>query len=511
VDISGTGTVSSNPAGLDCSSDTCSASFNKGSVVLLTAKPGQDFAIKSWSGDGCSGDASSCQVTVNGNVSVSVVFESTVPRDLSAINHIIFMLQENRGMDHYLGHLAEYWQANQDQFPQARNGTTFDGEPENASNPADDGSTVTAYHLNTVCLENPSPSWNESHVDWNLQNPYSEVAKNDGFVHTAAGERNVSGPFAGQPYFDSIGKRVMGYYTDQELNYYYFMASAFGTSDRWFSPVMTRTQPNRMYLMAATSAGRVYPQPLGSGTLPSKTIFELLDEHHISWKIYTTDSSPSYLSMFHYYYVAGVQDKIVPVKPNYFDDLKNGRLPHVAMIESGYSTGLDEHPTGDDSAPGSNIQKGAAYISTLINGLMKSSFWKDSVFILSWDEGGGFYDHVAPVKTVSPDGVPPSDLREGDICTTSTGPTCDFVYTGYRVPLIVVSPFTRNVVSHTPADHTAILKLIEKRFSLDPLTKRDAAQMDLSEFFDFENAPWSTPPTPPKQRLDAPCYVTSLP
>jgi len=289
------------------------------------------------------------------------------------------------------------------------------------------------------------------------------------------------------------------------------MASAFGTSDRWFSPVMTRTQPSRMYLMAGTSAGRVYPQSVGSGTLSNKTIFQALDEQGISWKIYTSDNSPSYLSMFHYYYVAGVQNKIVPVKPNYFDDLANGTLPQVVMIESGYATGLDEHPTGDDSLPGSNIQRGAAYVSTLVNALMKSSSWKDSVFILTWDEGGGFYDHVAPVKTVSPDGIKPSDLRLGDICTTNTGPTCDFVYTGYRVPLIVVSPFTKNVVSHTEADYTAILKLIERCFNLDPLTGRDAVQTDMSEFFDFDHVPWLIPPQPPTQERAAPCYVTSLP
>ena len=105
---------------------------------------------------------------------------------------------------------------------------------------------------------------------------------------------------------------------------------------------------------------------------------------------------------------------------------------------------------------------------------MKSPYWKDSVFILTWDEGGGFYDHVAPQPMPSPDGIKPStsiDLLPGDICTTATGPTCDFVYTGYRVPLIVISPFSKkNYVSHTLADYTAILKLIESRFGLDPLT-----------------------------------------
>lgn len=93
----------------------------------------------------------------------------------------------------------------------------------------------------------------------------------------------------------------------------------------------------------------------------------------------------------------------------------------------------------------------------------------------------------------------------------STGPNCDFVYTGFRVPLIVISPFTKkNYVSHTVADYTAIAKLIETRFGLPNLTNRDAAQMDMTEFFDFVNVPWMTPPTPPAQPTSLPCEYTQL-
>jgi len=143
---------------------------------------------------------------------------------------------------------------------------------------------------------------------------------------------------------------------------------------------------------------------------------------------------------------------------------------------------------------------------------MASSYWTDTVFILTYDEFGGLYDHVSPQPAVSPDGIKPRDFLPGDICTKFTGPTCDFVYTGYRVPLIVISPYSRkNYVSHTVADYTAILKLIETRFHLSPLTKRDAAQMDMSEFFDFANPPWMTPPVPPVQNTSDPCYLDTLP
>jgi phospholipase C len=183
----------------------------------------------------------------------------------------------------------------------------------------------------------------------------------------------------------------------------------------------------------------------------------------------------------------------------------------VAQFEPATDAGLDEHPTVNDDAP-SNIQTGAAYVASLINALMQSSSWKDSAFILTYDENGGIYDHVAPQSAVSPDGIKPVDLLPGDICTTTTGPTCDFVYTGYRIPMIMVSPYAKkNYVDHTVEDATAILKLIETRFNLPALTKRDAAQADMTEFFDFSSPPWMTPPTPPAQNTSGACYVDHLP
>jgi phospholipase C len=113
---------------------------------------------------------------------------------------------------------------------------------------------------------------------------------------------------------------------------------------------------------------------------------------------------------------------------------------------------------------------------------------------------------------VSPDGIKPVDLNPGDVCYVNGGPTCDFTYTGFRMPLIVVSPYTqKNFVSHTPADLTAILKLVETRFSIPPLTNRDAAQTDMTEFFNFSNPPWLVPPTPPAQATNGACYVNKLP
>jgi len=519
ISLAGSGTVNSNPAGISCPTQ-CKATFNSGTTITLTAVAASGFSFSGFAG-ACTGPT--CQLTLNNNQNVSATFAQSTPPPPTAtlensVNHIIFMLQENRSFDHYFGHLPDYW--SNKGFPQATNGTTFDAEPGDASNVDPAGGTVTAYQLSTACVENPSPSWNESHTDFNRDGVYSSTYKGDGFVHTAAGEKNVAGADAGEPYFDSLGHRAMGYYTDTQLNYYYFMASTFGTSDRWFSPALSRTEPNRMYVFAGTSDGHAYPiEPCSGSSCPPpiqrETIFQELDKAGVSWKIYRTDTSPTFLTLFSYYYQPGVSAKVVPVNPDYFNDLDNGTLPQVALIEGGYGSGLDEHPTGDDTAPGNNIQSGAKYVSTLINGLMKSSAWGSSVFILTWDEGGGFFDHVSPQREPSPDGILPADLRTNDICLNSDGsinsdPKCRFEISGYRVPLVVVSPFTKNIVSHTVRDYTALLKLIEMRFNLPNLTARDAAQPDMLEFFDFSKAPWKTPPLPPVQSTSAPCVIEVL-
>jgi len=443
---------------------------------------------------------------------------------LQSVNHIIFMAQENRGFDHYFGAMHEYWAANGIADQSFDGLAQFNPTPGPApTNPGCDPAypppndctvdssspQVSSFPMVSMCVENPSPSWNEDHVDWNFKDPISSTATLDGFVYTAAHDARTNVP----PFTDVDGVRAMAHYDGTDLPYYYFMASNFATSDRWFSPVMSRTQPNRLYMLAATSAGHVYPP---TATLTNRTIFDSLQTAGVSWKVYVTDlthaTPPVQDSTINMFTAASkYPSNIVPVS-EYLSDVQNGTLPSVSFIDPGFDSGLDEHPGLDDGEPGGSVQLGAQYVSTLVNALMQSSSWQDSVFILTWDEFGGFYDHVPPQSAVSPDGIKPSDLMPGDICTKGTGPTCDFVYTGYRIPVIVISPFSKkNYVSHTVTDYTAWLKLVETRFNLSSLTKRDAAQMDMTEFFDFVNIPWSTPPTPPAQPTTGPCYLNHLP
>jgi phospholipase C len=413
-------------------------------------------------------------------------------KDLTVVNHIIYMLQENRSFDQYFGQLNAYRQVQ-------GYSTDVDVTPPNASQLSYDHSTTwTPFPMTSQCVEEMSSYWNESHNDWNHFAPTTTTPLMDGFANSAGGDSRHSNP----PGFDINGQRVMGYYTDSDLPYYYFMASQFAMSDHWFTPIMTNTPANRMYAMAATSHG-VVNKPLTQINVP--TIFDELQAANITWKNYVPDyPNGSSLKAFPAY-AKYVNTNIAPMS-QYLADLKNGTLPQVVFIDRDSSNGLDEHP-----GQGISVQKGAAYVKSLIDALMASSSWQDSVFFLSYDEAGGGYDHEPPVPMPSPDGIPPV-LGPFDTCAVTTGPMCDFTYTGFRLPNFVVSPFSKaHYVDHTAMDTTAILRFIEKRFGLKTLTARDAFQPDISYFFDFTNSPNLNPPTPPSQPTSGPCYITSLP
>ncbi len=541
---SGLGTVTSSPAGINCGT-TCTATIASIATITLTATPATGYVFSGWSG-ACSGTGT-CTITSTtanaSNFAVTARFSAT----LQSINHIIFLAQENRSFDSYFGALREYW---------AQHGYSdedFDGLPQFNSpagsapsipgcNPADPynptanppqlsdcvfdpASPVTSFHYQTMCVENPSPSWNESHVDWDFNDATGQsAAALNGFVWTAGHDaRNIVPPFN-----DTNGLRAMGYYNGDDLDYYYFMASNFATSDRWFAPAMTRTPPNREYLIAGTSHGYAYQRNTNANDaalIPSPVIFQKLQDAGITWKIYAhADANncstakclfdQSYVKDFTYgTTILNQFPQNLESTDQFMAEAKSGNLPQVAQIEPASVVGLDEHPSDFDvNPPCCRVQDGAGFVANLINSVMGGPNWKDTIFILTFDEPGGFYDHVSPQPSVSPDGIKPVDLMPGDVCTQTTGPTCDFTYTGYRVPLIVISPFSKkHYVSHTVTDATAILKLIETRFGVAPLTKRDAAQIDMTEFLDFVNEPWKMPPQPPAQITTGPCYLDRLP
>jgi phospholipase C len=540
----GTGTIASTPAGINCQ-QSCTASFPKGTGVVLTATPEEGASFAGWSG-GCTGKGT-CNLTLAASTAVTSTFEQGTA-GITSIQHIIFFAQENRSLDNYFGAMREYWKENGipdqsfdglPQFNPTSGAAPLYGPPPaipgcNPTSPYpgtciwDPSNTVASFHMISICNENTSPSWQEAHNDWDYTDPVgTRPAKNNGFVHTAAGDARDN---PGHPFYDTNGIRAMGYWDGTDMNYDYFMASNFATSDRFFQPVLARTEVNRSYIDAATSQGDALQQGADAQDEALHTahpIWEELQNAGISWKVYinpesTSCAGPPYqasclaktVAFDEFTYsktaLADFPQNIAPIS-EYFSDLENGTLPQVAEIYAASDAGLDEHGS-DTDAHATNVQDGARYTSTLINALMESSSWEDSAFIFFFDESGGLYDHVAPQPTVSPDGIPPMDLKPGYICTGKTGPICNFTYTGYRIPMTVISPYAKkNYVSHTVMDSTAILKFIETRFNLPALNKRDAAQPDMTEFFDFNNPPWMSPPTPPAQKVSNPCYLNKLP
>lgn len=552
----GTGSVSSNPAGISCSSGSatgCSATFAPGANVTLTETPSSGDIFSGWSG-ACSGTAG-CSLTLS-SASTAVTAGFAPPGTIASLQHIILFAQENRSLDHYFGAMMPYWQSI---GLHQSDGVTFNGLPQfnpGGTAPVVSGCAagtwggscsptssdpITSFHLQSSCMENQSPFWNEAHNQWDYADPTGSNPNDlnnpplDGFAFTAAYDADGNG------FMDIEGVRAMGYYDSTDLNYYYFLASMFATSDSWFAPIMSRTQLNRMYMIGATSNGHAYPLHPPENPIPSTPIFEQLQNAGISWKIYVDPTgtpcdgmtgsqlssclleNASYLNEFSYEStVLNNPTLLANIQPisTYTSDVAAGTLPSFALIEPASSAGDDEHPS-DSDAYAVNVQDGMKFVAdTVINPLMQSSSWSTSALIFTYDEWGGTYDHVPPQPATAPGDGPydqgdpayPTDLVSGDICSgqgqLGTG-MCSFSWTGFRVPVVVISPFAKmNYVSHTVRDTTSVLNLVEERFGLKPLTNRDASQPLMDEFFNFANPPWPDPPTPPTPATGLICDQT---
>jgi phospholipase C len=385
---------------------------------------------------------------------------------LGNVKHIMFFLQENRSLDTYFGMMGQY---------RINKGITndnpvFNGLPLSVKIPGKTGDQITPFPLKTVCMENLTANWDAVHLD-------VDNGQMDQFLVNALPST-----------FDPDGTRPIGYYDWNDLPYYYELAFQFATSDNYFSAALAPTVPNRMYMFAATSQGNVLDSlnpPPGGYTMP--TIFSLLDKAGISWRMYYQDSLHINLKSYAIYSTDSA--KVVPLS-NWSTDVQHeSTLPQVIFFERGGN--FDEHPGG-------NVQVGANTAAGIINALLGSPSWPTSIFIEAFDEGGGTYDHVPPVSRPLPDNIPPN-------LTTGDQPGA-FDTTGFRVPLVVLSPWTKpHLVSHTMREHSSILKLIETRFNLPSMTMRDATADNMTEFFDFSSPQWLTPPTLPVQPTNGQC------
>jgi phospholipase C len=276
----------------------------------------------------------------------------------------------------------------------------------------------------------------------------------------------------------------MGYYDETDLPYYYALARAFAISDRHFSSVQANSWTNRLFYMAGTSYGvtsNVIPLQRDARGKIYPNLFTRLDDAGVTWAFYVQDL-PSLAILAVTY---SMDDAHVLPFDQFATDAAAGNLPQVTFVEGSDLQGgasPDEDPPGD-------IEVGQQMVAGIVDAVMSSPLWPHTVMFLSYDEQGGFYDHVPPPAACAPDDTPPM--------IGSDGVQAAYDELGLRIPLFVISPYARRgYVSHETTDHTSILRFIEALFHLPALTHRDANAVPPFDMFDFDHPDTSVPTLP---------------
>jgi phospholipase C len=336
----------------------------------------------------------------------------------SPIRHLVISCQENRSFDHYFGYAGPVQRARL-------------GPPRGYTQPDAQGVGHAPFEFTALSTPDPPHWWDAVHQQWN-------GGKMDGFYRST------------QAFFGD-GTMSIGYYTERELPYYYslFRDSA-ALCGNYFCSVLGPTWPNRFYLMSGTSGGITTNGQWGYGIFDSASwpiILDLLDDAGVSWKIYyigfdsveagDTDNVAVFWSRWAH------DPRTTATIDEYYDDCARGTLPNVSWIIPSFSMQFDEHPPAD-------VSVGMGFQQQAIQALQRGRSWGQSAFMLTYDEHGGFFDHVPP-------------------------PQVDAYGLGIRVPLWVVSPHARRgvVTSSRPADHVSTLKFIERNWGLPTLAARN--------------------------------------
>jgi len=367
----------------------------------------------------------------------------------SGIEHIVVLCMENRSFDHLLG-----W------VPDA------DGAQAGLHYRDLSGAVRPTYRLTPdwqgCALQDPDHSYDGGRAQLN-------GGSCDGF---RGGYTDTTGT---AQRFDDL---PLGYYTSEDLPTSKALVEGFTVCDRWFASLLGPTYPNRIYTHAAAT-DRIVNSTSPNVALP--TIWDSLQTAGVSCAYYFSDLPV--LALWGTTY-AGISHDI----STFFAQAAAGQLPQYSYVDpfflgEGQGGSNDDHPHAD-------IRRGQALISLVVNTLMASPAWSKTVLIVTYDEWGGFYDHVRPPRF--PDAV----THKPNTTDTTTGYE-DHGQAGFRVPAYIVSPFApRGRVSHRVFDHTAIARFVEWRFGLPALTVRDAASANLAEILDF-SAPNLTPPSVP--------------
>jgi phospholipase C len=350
------------------------------------------------------------------------------PRDV--VTHIVVLMMENRSFDQFLGALKL-----------VENRTDVDGLEATMSNLTSDGTEIFVHPAEENCVADPPHGWDSCRRQFN-------GGANDGFVTEY------------EPDADAGGERhVMGYFDREKLSAYYAFADRHTICDRWFCSQLSSTWPNRYYSHAATCGG-VEGNDLPEGSFPA--IYDRLDDAGIDWGVYFGNAP--------FVVLLPTVDASSSVKPlsTFFEDAASGALPTVTVIEPSYGRN-DDHPPTHPVA-------GQILVASIYEALRTSPLRDRFVLLITYDEHGGFYDHVPPGRA--------PDERAAD----------DFDQLGFRVPSLVVGPWTKEgYVSHVDYDHTSMLATIERFFDLPSLTMRDGAANDLWDCFDLDRIASGTP------------------
>ena len=381
---------------------------------------------------------------------------AALPSSLDNFTTIVVGMMENRSFDHYFGWLNP--EIGEPAVGTFSNPASLAEAPDGCS-PADplavdDATPVPTFHLEQHCqVPDPDHGWYGGRIELNH-------GQMNGFA-------DRSGPVA------------MGYFNPEDIPFSSWLVRNYSTFSNYFCSVLGPTFPNRLYLHSAQGGGfrdNHIPTPTLENPLPTghtwPTIWDRLDAAGVDWAFYGSDI-PTIALFFHEIYEnPGKVRHIV----DFYIEAALGILPRVAFIDPAFFTyGNDDHPARD-------IKFGQRFIQDAFLAVAEGPQWYDAstgkgaAFALTYDEWGGFFDHVTPPTQ-------PDLLADPNHCD-------DWGQLGFRVPTILASPFSgKNFVGTNVYDHTSILKMIEWNFNLPPLTPRDAAANNLAEVLDFSQAP----------------------
>lgn len=353
--------------------------------------------------------------------------------EASGIEHIIVVMMENRSFDHLFGWL---WTANGRQAGMSfldANGV---------------GHTTHRLWFDYKGCGHPDPD----HSYEGGRTQYDGGAM-DGFLRSGSNDTYA-----------------IGYYGPADVPFHSALAAHYTTLDAYFCSILGPTFPNRIFQHAAQTDR--LDDSIFFSTLP--TIWDRLIEAGVSARYYF--SNLPFLALW--------GQKYIPIAApfhQFLSDAASGTLPSVAFVDPRFTL-IDDGAFANDDHPHADIRSGDAFLSQVFHAVSRGPGWPGTVLIINFDEWGGFFDHVPPVRAIAPNSVDPDVLDRRALL-------------GFRVPVVVASPFTRGFpflprVNHLTFDHTSVLKLIEWRWRLEPLTARDA-------WHDVANLAWAL-------RFDAP-------